>query len=160
MEETKTIFQKIINIISLLILIGSNLYLAFSWNSISKEIPVHYDFYGEMDRMGSKNEILALPIVMIVMFVGLTILEKHPKIWNTGVEINEKNSKRVYTAIRTMICLVRCIVIFIFSYLMVGSLNSQTKLGTYLLIGIIIILIVVVVSTLVKVFITPKSEKE
>lgn len=160
MEDTKTIFQKIINIISLLMLVGSCLYLAVCWNSIAQEIPVHYDFYGEVDRMGSKNEILALPIVMIVLFIALTIIENHPKMWNTGVEINEKNRTRVYTTLRTMICSIRCLIIFVFSYLMIGSLHGYTKLGTYFLIGVVAIILVIIIVSLLKVFMIPKSEKE
>ena len=46
--------------------------------------------------MGSKGELVILPIIGWLMYIFLTVIENFPQIWNTGVTVTEENKDRVY----------------------------------------------------------------
>ena len=64
---------------------------------------MHYDFAGNIDRWGSKLEILILPVIAWIIYVFMTILEKFPEAWNTGVKVTEENKERIINNIKTCI---------------------------------------------------------
>lgn len=48
--------------------------------------------------MGKKSEMLLLPVMAWLLYLLLTVIERFPKIWNTGVTVTEENRERVYTS--------------------------------------------------------------
>ncbi|HEX5654833.1 MAG TPA: SdpI family protein [Chitinophagaceae bacterium] len=58
-----TILKKIVWLIMLI----PALYLGLVWNKIPQQVAMHYDLQGNPDRYGSKNELLTLAFVLIVM---------------------------------------------------------------------------------------------
>ncbi len=44
---------------------------------LPEEIPMHYDFYGSVDRFGSKYELLLFPVFIMVFIFGMSMYEKH-----------------------------------------------------------------------------------
>lgn len=109
------------NILCLVILIGILIYLIIHWNSIPDKIPGHYNGMGEIDRMGSKGEILVLPIISWLMYLGMTVIERFPQVWNTGVRVTEENRERVYRTIKNMLSTMKLIIVAVFSYLTINS---------------------------------------
>src|SRR5690625_6766841 len=73
-----TPLELILNGVTLVLFIGSMVYLLFVWQSLPSEVPAHYNALGEVDRWGSKWEMLILPIIATVLWIGMTILEKYP----------------------------------------------------------------------------------
>ena len=60
-------------IISLLNAGATAIYIAL----IDKDIvPIHYDFYGNVDNEGSKWSFMSLPLILVVMAVVFLIIEK------------------------------------------------------------------------------------
>lgn len=57
-------------------------YVILSWNQLPDQIPAHFGTDGEVDRYGSKLELLLLPIIAVVLWIGLFILEKYPHTYN------------------------------------------------------------------------------
>ena len=55
-------------------------------------IPTHYNEAGEADSYGDKLNILALPIISTLLFIGLTILNKRPHLFNYPSEITKENA--------------------------------------------------------------------
>ena len=51
------------------------------------------------------------------MFVGISVLEKHPSVWNTGVAITSRNKDSVYRYIKNMIAVLKLIMTAVFAYL-------------------------------------------
>ena len=90
-----TRFHKAIRLVSLLLIIGMFLNIILFWRTIPNQIPGHYNSAGEVDRWGSKGELFLIPILTFFMFVGISVLEKHPSVWNTGVAITSRNKDSV-----------------------------------------------------------------
>jgi uncharacterized membrane protein len=114
-----------INLICLLLLSGMTGYLFLNWSSIPDKIPGHYNAIGQVDRWGSKGELLALPIIGWAMFIGITVVEHFPKIWNTGVTVTEENRERVYRILKNMSETIKLVVVITFVYLTANSVFAR-----------------------------------
>jgi len=124
MKMKNSIFDIAINVCCLLTLAGVTVFLAAAWGSIPARVPMHYNFAGEIDRWGSKYEMLFLPVTAWAMYLLITVLERFPGIWNTGVRITEENRERVYRILKNMIITVKLIVVAEFAFLSVETAAS------------------------------------
>lgn len=118
----KTTFSKIANLISLLSVVGIVLYVIITWKNIPDMIPGHYNIAGEIDKYSSKNSIWILIVVQILLFTMMSVLERFPNIWNTGVQITEENVERVYTNLRNMQTYLKMMIMIYFSYMTFQSI--------------------------------------
>ena len=71
-------------IVSLSCLVGVTAYLILAWSTIPARIPAHYDAAGEVNRWGSKSELIMLPIISWLIYGMITLIERFPQAWNTG----------------------------------------------------------------------------
>lgn len=120
----KTTFSKIANLISLLSVVGIVLYVIITWKNIPDMIPGHYNIAGEIDKYSSKNSIWILIVVQILLFTMMSVLERFPNIWNTGVQITEENVERVYTNLRNMKTYLKMMIMIYFSYMTFQSIGG------------------------------------
>jgi len=72
-----------------------------NYANLPETIPTHYNGAGQADGFGGKATILTLPLIATVLFVGLTILNKFPHIFNYPTNITQDNSKCKRTSGRT-----------------------------------------------------------
>ena len=86
-------FQKALNLFSILVLILSFLYPLLKWNQIPDTIITHWGFSGQPDGWGPKGTIWIIPVVSLVLYLPLTIMERFPSIWNVPVRTTHKKSK-------------------------------------------------------------------
>lgn len=114
-------YDVVINLSCLLLLLGVVAYLSVNWSNIPDKIPGHYNAMGEVDRWGNKGELLVLPIIGWIMFIGITILEHFPQIWNTGVTVTEENKVRIYRILKNMIGTTKLLVVGVFVFLAINS---------------------------------------
>lgn len=121
MKVKKNKYDNFVEIICLTLLVGVFIYLFVKWSSIPDKIPVHYNAAGEVDRIGSKGELLIIPIVAWLMYLGLTVVGRFPKIWNTGVSVTEENKEQVYRILKNMLSTVKLLVVAVFVYITINS---------------------------------------
>ena len=124
MKINKNRYDIFVEIICLTLLIGTLIYLFINWNSIPDEIPGHYNAMGEIDRMGRKGELFVVPIVNWLMYLGITLIEKFPEVWNTGVKVTKKNKERVYRTLKNMLSTMKLIIVAVFTYITINSAQS------------------------------------
>lgn len=153
MRIGKTIINRIINILCLLMLVGMTVYLIIRWKDIPNLIPSHYNIKGEVDSFGEKKSILICPIMNWIMYILITVLENFPQMWNTGVRVTEKNRQRVYTILGAMIGSIKLVMVFTFLYLTVcmAELISPAAWFTLAEMGLIFGIIIVSMVKLYKV---------
>ncbi|MEQ9262166.1 MAG: SdpI family protein [Owenweeksia sp.] len=72
----------------LLIMLIPFAYLAFIWNSLPAEVPVHWSINGEINRWGSKNELwilpFLLPFLVYVIFIIMPFIDPKRQIESMG----------------------------------------------------------------------------
>ena len=124
-------------IVSLSCLVGVTAYLILAWNTIPAKIPAHYNAAGEVNRWGSKSELILLPIVSWMLFGMITLIERFPQVWNTGVRITDENRTVVYRLLKNLIAWVKMITLSIF-----GSLTVLSSLSLNLPIWFLLVFLV------------------
>ena len=102
-----------------------NNFLSITWKNIPDMIPGHYNIAGEIDKYSSKNSIWILIVVQILLFTMMSVLERFPNIWNTGVKITEENQERVYTNLRNMQTYLKMMIMIYFSYMTLQSIAGE-----------------------------------
>ena len=117
-------FDIILNILCWIILVSTMLFLIITWSKIPDTIPMHYDSAGNIDRFGSKLEILVLPIIILIVYTFITIIEKFPEAWNTGIKVTEENKERVYSTLLHLISTIKFIMVGMVAYLTVHTALS------------------------------------
>jgi len=121
-----TKFQKFLETLALLILLGSIIYLIFIWSTLPDTIPSHYNAKGVVTNWSGKGMLLIMPIISIILYTGLTIITLFPNIWNVPVEITEKNQNFVYTNLKTMLIFLKLILVSDFSYMTICSATQSS----------------------------------
>ncbi|MCI8281439.1 MAG: DUF1648 domain-containing protein [Lachnospiraceae bacterium] len=116
----------------LLCLMGGCIYLAVIWKSIPDEIPIHYNFAGEVDKMGNRKSIFFIVIVNWLIYLFITAIEQIPGIWNTGVPVTPRNQEKVYRILKNMIGSTKLECVVIFSYLMMQSITARSLPAAFL----------------------------
>ncbi|NFS28790.1 DUF1648 domain-containing protein [Clostridium botulinum] len=139
MKIKKNKYDIIINFLSLLCLFGTAIYLIISWSTIPSKIPGHYNTTGVVDKITDKNSLIMLLVVGWIMFIGLSIVEKFPQIWNTGIQVTEKNKEKVYRILKNMIGTMKLLIALAFSYLTLHSTTVENLSPLFLPVFLILI---------------------
>lgn len=132
MKIKNNLADNIMEVICLILMVGIVLYLILVWNKLPDKIPAHYDWAGNVDRWGSKGELLILPIMTWIMYGFISVVELFPKAWNTGVKVTEENQARVYRVLKYMIKSLKLIVVLDFSYMTINSILGKSLPGWFL----------------------------
>lgn len=75
----KSIVRKDLPIITVVLL--PFIYLAYIWNDLPEEVPLHWNIRGDVDKYGSKSELLLIPILLplLVYLIFLIVPKIDPK---------------------------------------------------------------------------------
>ena len=89
------------NILTIVLLIGVPIFLFLTWNRLPEQVPIRYDFSGNVTGWGGKGTLFIWPIVGIVFYIILSFVEHMPpEQWNVGVKVTSQNKGWVYKNIR------------------------------------------------------------
>lgn len=133
----KTRVEKLIDIIGLNIFIASILFLLLNWGNIPEKVPGHFNRFGNVDRWGSKYEILILPAIGLFIYVLISLLEKAPHMHNYPIRMNKSNVQQFYLNSRINLNVIKNICLILFSFLVVQivrvSIGKINSLGEWFL---------------------------
>ncbi|QHQ59811.1 DUF1648 domain-containing protein [Anaerocolumna sedimenticola] len=148
----KTKYDIFMNSICFILLIGVFLYLILNWSNIPDKIPGHYNALGTVDRWGDKNEIWLCPIISVLFYIALSVLERFPGAWNTGIQVTEKNREQVYRLLKNMLVTLKVIVVADFVFISVNSALTKPMPAWFLPVFLILLFgtIVIFISKLLK----------
>lgn len=135
LELTK--IDKAVEIMGWLLICADWTLVINTYKSLPNIIPTHYNGAGLADGFGDKSMIFTLPLVATVLFVGLTILNRFPHIFNYPTDITANNALRQYTNATRLIRYLKVIFVVIFgliSYQTIKHEDGQTGgLGVWFL---------------------------
>ncbi|HMK05697.1 MAG TPA: SdpI family protein [Ferruginibacter sp.] len=116
-------------IVWLIILVPGG-YLALIWNSLPASIPMHFDLEGNVNRYGSKNELIIL--VMVLTGVNLLVYLLLPNIYRIDPKkYAAENKDRLYRisfAVVVFITAIICLLIY-------SSIGGNIQFGTRFMIS-------------------------
>lgn len=136
-----TTFEKILQVLCGMVILYISLLIALRYVELPDTIPTHYNAMGEVDRWGSKSTILILYAVSLLMYTGLTVLERFPQMYNYPVQVTEKNIKMQYLLARSLITILKLGTTIIFMLIIVSGFRDQTE-NTSIILGNYFILFV------------------
>lgn len=139
LEQPDTVFQKTLNILSLLLFAFTLVYPAIKWRSLPDRIICHWGISGQADGWSGKSSVLFLPVITLFLYVLLTVVTHFPSVWNMPGKITEKNRTWAYRNIKNMMVVLKFLMLLNFSYLTWCSIQ-QKNLGTlYLLLSMVLL---------------------
>ena len=116
-----TKYQRILNILTFLILAGHILCLLLSWSSIPDKVPTHYDFSGKADGYGGKGSLLILPVINVILYAILCLIERYPDTWNVPGPVTPLNQIWIYTNVKNLLVTLKFLTTGIFCFLTIYS---------------------------------------
>ena len=132
----KEIIYLIMNIIGVLALLGSTLFVIIMWSQIPDQIPTHYNFAGEADGYGGKGSLIFMMVLAWFMFVLITVLMRFPNTWNMPVKVTAENKARLYSITRSMLEIVKMLATLLFAVMLINAAIA-TPMPRFILIALI-----------------------
>jgi uncharacterized membrane protein len=132
----------------------------FAFYHLPKIIPTHFNSKGQVDDYGNKLSILILPIIATVIYLGLTLLNKYPHLFNYATIITAENAHRQYTFATRMLRYLKLAILIIFSGIVLltylTSKGITNGLGGWFL---PLCLLLVFVPTMASIYFSAKKDK-
>lgn len=116
LELPITTLERVANLIGIFALTAMVAMIIFQWSSLPDSVPAHFGANGEVDRWGSKWELLILPVLGIVLHLFMQMVEVRPHVHNYPARLNDANREAFYYHSRKMLNLVKNICTLLFAY--------------------------------------------
>jgi uncharacterized membrane protein len=108
-----------------------------SYSNLPDSIPTHFNAAGEADGFGRKASIFGLPVVASLLYIGLTLLNRVPHIFNFPTPVTQENALIQYMNATRMIRFLKLILVVVFggiSFQTIQQANGETDgLGVWFL---------------------------
>lgn len=106
----KSTFQKELPLLVIVLL--PFVYLAFIWNNLPDQVPLHWNMEGEIDRYGDKWQLILIPLLLpLLIYILFSIV---PKIDPKG---KIKNMGNKYNTLKTILTLFMSVLALIIIYI-------------------------------------------
>ena len=116
--------------------------LALEYQDLNNMMPTHYDAKGNPDAWGSKSSLILIASVSIVLYTGLTLLNRYPQLFNFPVTITERNYIKQYQLAKSLITALKLSMMGTFFYIQFQTIrvarDLQVGLGNYFVTLVII----------------------
>jgi len=115
--------DKILELLGWMAVFGIWILSLVHYAELPETIPIHYNAAGKADGFGDKSTLMVLPIISTFLFIGLTVLNKSPHVFNYLTEITEENAVHQYTNATRMIRLLKLIIVLIFTLIVYKTIQ-------------------------------------
>lgn len=124
----KSLFERLFDGVAFVFLVISISYLISQYGALPDKVPAHFNGAGEVDRFGNKIELIMLPIIALVMWIGMTVLERYPHTFNY-MNLTKDNAEAQYKNGRLMMNVLKNEVVLLFSYLTYQTIQISKGLA-------------------------------
>jgi len=118
----------------------------FHYRNLPEIIPSHFNAAGQADGFGPKASIFILPVLGTILFIGLTILNQFPQVFNYPVKITPENAAKQYAMAARMLRFLKLSILVIFSIVVwlssYAAIHQTNSIGIWLLPAMMIIIFV------------------
>lgn len=145
LDIPKTKGEKIWDLFGYSIYFGTIIFIILVWGSLPDKVPAHFNFAGEVDRWGSKWELIIFPFIGVFLLLFMQFIEKVPETYNYPKRFNESNAAQFYLQSRKMMNQLKNIMLIIFALITIESIliakfswTSTGKFGYWQIIAILL----------------------
>ncbi|MBB6454622.1 putative membrane protein [Salirhabdus euzebyi] len=153
-EIPKTPFEKLLELISVLIIFVTFIYIMYVWKDLPENMPMHFNAFGEPDAWGPKASIFMLPVMSTFLFVLLFLLAKIPSTHNFPIKVTEQNAKQLYELSKKMLVIMNFEIVCFFSFATWSTVQvafGKAGLGSWFLPALIIVLFGTMLYMVIKI---------
>ena len=129
--------DKILEIVGWISVVGIWALPLINYSILPEIIPIHFNGAGKANGFGNKTHIFVLPIISTLLFVGLTILNKNPHVFNYPSQITKENAVHQYTNATRMMRVLKLVIVLLFGLIIfktIENVNGNADgLGTWFL---------------------------
>lgn len=97
------------------------------YSALPDIIPQHFNAHGEADGFGSKKALWLLPGLGSALFVLMSVLSRHPHLFNYNFKITPENAERQYRLAIQLVRILKVMVMSLFAYLVWGTIQVATS---------------------------------
>lgn len=153
LEIKKQKIDVILDFLTISVLAFCWVYVALNFTKLPDQIPLHYNFKGEVDNYGSKMTVWILPLIITIVLLLFRILSKYPHKFNYLVTITNDNAEKQYRLATRMMSILGFNISCLFSYIVVkintGAHENHSTLEWWF---IPLLLIAVIAPTFYMIF--------
>lgn len=100
------------------------LYLLIQFDALPNQVPSHYNGAGEVDGWGGKEQLFLLPIIAAGLWIGMSVLERHPHTYNYNyINLTKDNAELQYKNGRRMMNVLKNEILLFFSFITVQNIR-------------------------------------
>ncbi len=154
-----TVFDWLIEVLAWILIAAIWGITIYSYSKLPDVIPLYYAVSGKPDVFGGKENIFSLPMLAAILFMGLTIVNRYPQIFNFPVKITAENVLNRFKDVTRLIRYLKLVVTAAFTYYIIkttkyaGDINAITQgLGVRFLLLAIGILFIPLMYFSIKTF--------
>lgn len=103
--------DKLLEIIGWCVLSAMWIVVIVVYAKLPENIPIHYNAAGVIDGYGTKWSIWGLLLAGSVLFVGMTLLNRVPHLFNYLTPITEENALRQYTITTKIMRIIKLVLV-------------------------------------------------
>jgi len=147
----KTTYDKILEVVAIAALLWAFYPLLFYCNTDSEALfSTHFNLSGEADGWGGRSILWIIPPIALLFYIGLSIVQKFPKIYNYPCEVTEQNADYLYRMGVQLVRHIKVSVVLAFAYInndmyavVIGRCSSPNLFIIGIFIGIILLPIII-----------------
>ncbi|WP_332645294.1 DUF1648 domain-containing protein [Lysinibacillus sp. 54212] len=150
----KNYIAKLADTFGIALILCSIGFIIINWSALPNEVPTHFNFEGVADGWGSKYQMLLLPVISIVIYIMMEVIERKPHTHNYPDRLNEKNVANFYKVSQQLVNYTKNISMLLFTYISVRSvlmaLGKAEGLSIIPFFSIVALLLIILVICIVK----------
>lgn len=148
--------DKAIEALGRILLAGMWIVAIANYSGLPEVISIHFNLYGEADGFGNKGFLFLIPIIATLIFIGITLLNKHPHLFNYPVKITKENALRQYKNVTALMRFLNLFVVIIFGLITIEILMAAKHqvqvFGIWLIPSVLILLFPLTLYFIIKSF--------
>lgn len=150
----KTKMEVLHDVISAVVLISMFAYLFFLWPSLPETLPIHFNAKGQADGWSGRGTLFLLPVIISLVFLGLTILRKYPHKFNYLRQISAENAARHYRLAITALSWIKIEIVVLFAYvqwkIIQSAVEGADRMGSWFMPFFLLLFLVTVITYAVR----------
>lgn len=112
-------------------------FVLFNYSALPDTIPTHFNASGKPDGFDKKISILLIPAIATIFYVGLTLLNRVPHIFNYIQEVTFQNAREQYRRATLIVRYLKFGLVILFGFIthqsVQISLGREKDLGSWVL---------------------------
>lgn len=131
-QRTKTRFEKNLDILSTVVLIGTIVWVAVMWRFLPERIPRHYDVLGKPDAWSGRGILIFDVATEVGLYLLMLGTKKFPQLWNVPQKDTREGQEKVLTYSARMLSVVNLALVVTFTYMTICSGLSKPLGGSFI----------------------------